>query len=202
MKYFISVILVLILVVIVGGLAFYFGQKSVNQSREMTTTPTPTSFVIQENPTPKDTQVSNKIIEGGGAAVFPNYTLSTPSTWASQRKQGNNMDTLTLTKNGYKIEIYQAAFGPGGCTYEGEPPDFFQKFDTFVEILNPFGFAFRRSQNDNTGPNKWVICQKSTDGTYQQPTTFGAISIDTPATKDTETMSEIDQVLLSINKKI
>lgn len=205
MKYFLATILVLLLVIIIGGGAFYFGEQSANQSKEMATTPTPTPFVTQETPTPQAMREKGKIVEGGGILVFAKYSLNLPEGWTSTREQNQNMDKLTLTKLGYVLTISQAAFGGGGCIYEGDTPnEFAQKFVSYVEIINPNGFIFRRGQNESS-PNTYTVCQKNAqDGSFGSPTNFGAISLTTPGTPDKNAIifPEVNSIVASLNKKI
>lgn len=203
MKYFLATILVLLLVIVIGAGAFYFGKQSVNQSKEMVTTPTPSSFVTQEIPTvTPDALNPVKTVEGGEALSFPSYSVNIPLDWNSQREQGQDSDKLTLTKTGYKIVISEAAFGGGGCLYPGDAPsEMAQTFSSFVEITNPNGFVFRRGTNVTSGG--FTVCQKnSTGGSFGAPTIFGHISITTPANPSDNIMTEIDSILASLNKKI
>src|SRR4030042_1019232 len=132
MKYFLAAILVLLLVIVIGAGAFYFGRQSANQSKEMTTTPTPTTFQTSQTgqtPTPQEVEGNKKLVEAGGVLSFPNYSLFIPSDWSSQEEQGQDSNKLTLTKGVYKITINEAAFGGGGCIYPGQPQvDFAQSF--------------------------------------------------------------------------
>ena len=207
MKYVLAVISVLLLLTIIGGAAFYFGQKSI-LSRPVSQTPTvvkidntnppiatATPQAVQTNPNPETT------IDSGGVLVFSAYTLKAPSDWASQKETLQYSDMLTLTKGDYKITIYQAAGGGGGCTYPGDPPaQMAQNFTSFVEITDPNGFVFRRGANGT--PGGFTVCQKNaTDGSFAFPTNFGNITITTPTPQDASTMAEIDGILASINKK-
>ncbi len=201
MKYLLATISILLLIIIIAGGAFYFGQQSANQSKEMTTTPSPSPFVTAQTPTPELIQEENlKTIKAGGVLSLSSYSIAIPLDWTSQRQQGDGFDELTITKQGYKIKIYQAAFGGGGCIYVGEPEAFYTKYNTFVEIQNPNGFVFRRGQNESTGTTSWTVCQKDTDGNYGTITSFGAITINNSATIDETIMSEADQILASLKK--
>lgn len=206
MKYFLATILVLMLVLVIGGFAFYFGRQSTQSTsnkQEMTTSVTPTTFVTQETATPTSTKNNSNIktVIAGGVLVFSAYSVSTPSDWASQRQQGDNMDSLTLTKGNYKIIFSQVAGGGGGCTYPGDQPaQFAQNFTTFVEITDPNGFTFRRGPVQT---NSWTVCQKNTsDGSFGFPTNFGNITITTPASVDPAIIKEVDSILASLNKQI
>jgi uncharacterized protein YxeA len=207
MKYILPVVSIIILIAVIGGGAFYLGQKSTGNS-SITPTPTVSKVQTQTNtqPTsqisPTPTATSLQTVSAGGVLVFSAYTLSLPSGWTSAKKITQNSDMLTLTKDSYKITIYQAAGGGGGCTYSGEPPQqMAQTFSSFVEIMNPNGFIFRRGPSLGT-PNSWTVCQKNaSDGSFGFPTNFGNITITTPANPTDTTMAEIDSILTSINKK-
>ena len=204
MKYFFVTVSILLLVVIIGGFAFYFGRQSANQSKEMTTTPTPTvesqTPNTSQTPTPQAVEKNGKIVEAGGVLSFPNYSLLIPNDWNSQREQGQDSDKLTLTKGAYKITISEAAFGGGGCLYPGNPPsEFAQTYTTFVEIQNPNGYVFRRSTSSTGG---WTLCQKNAqDGSFGTPTMFGHINITTPQVTDATVMAEVDSIFTFIKRK-
>lgn len=200
MKYLLGTISIVLLLIIITGAAFYFGQQSANQSKEMATTPTPTPFVTMQEPSPEVMQKDVKTIKAGGALILSPYSITIPSDWASQREQGEELDKLTISKKGYKITIFQAAYGGGGCIYSGEPEAFFTKYDNYVEILNPNGFVFRRGQNQSTGKTSWTICQRGADNSYGTITSFGLITINNPLNIDEEIMSEVDQILASFKK--
>ncbi|HYM65555.1 MAG TPA: hypothetical protein VES68_03675 [Candidatus Sulfotelmatobacter sp.] len=199
MKYLFPAISVIILIIVVGGAAFYLGQKSLNntkapaqQSQTQQTTPllTPTPTVLEK------TQVSS-----GGILVFAKYTLDVPSGWVSQKENTQYSDMLTLTKDTYKISIYQAAGGGGGCLYPGDPDkEMAQRFQSFTEISNPNGYVFRRALTGSS-VGAWTVCQKNaTDGSFGFPTNFGNITITTPANPSNELMTEIDSILASLKK--
>lgn len=200
MKYLLPGISIILLVLVVGGAAYYFGKQS---TLAPSATPTPTvskaaNTNLKTTPTLTETPVKTKTVAAGGVLSFPTYTLITPSDWNSQREQGEDSDKLTLTKGGYKIVISEGAFGGSGCLYPGDPPqEMGQTFTSYVEILNPNGFIFRRS---STGISGWTVCQKGNEGSFGTPTIFGHISITAPSTPDTTIITEIDSILASIKK--
>lgn len=207
MKYILPAVSIIILIVIVGVGAFYLGQRALNNN--ISPAPVPTTSQTNTNnqvtpiltPTPTQSQVQTKTITAGGVLSFPTYTLKTPIDWNSQREQGQDSDKLTLTKNSYKIVISEAAFGGGGCIYPGgTPSEMAQTFSSFVEIINPNGFVFRRGATGSAG--SWTVCQKNTvDGSFGAPTIFGHTSITTPANADASVMAEIDGILASLKKQ-
>jgi len=198
--------LVLAVIVLVGFLAYVLGSKSLNstQSPTVQNTPAPTASqtnnsipTVIPNLTPTPAQI--KTVEAGGVLSFPKYTVLLPEGWTSEREQGQDMDKLTLTKQGYKITISEGAFGGSGCLYPGDSPqEMAQNFTSYVEISNPNGFVFRRS---STGTSGWTVCQKGSGESFGTPTIFGHMSITAPSAPDTAVVTEIDGILTSLSKK-
>ena len=200
MKYILGVLSVLILVVVIAGAAFYFGQRSTNQSKEMTTTPTPTAFVTQE--VLEETPVTeNKVtVEAGGVLVFNAYTLQIPDDWAQGREKDQDLDRLTISNGSYNIKIFQAATGGAPCLYPGdadvEGPS--SRFISFVEFNGISNNQFRRG---TTGPqNSMTVCEMQS-GNWGQPTSFGHISYQMPANPDENMIKIMDTIISSIKKK-
>ncbi len=204
MKYILPAISVIILAIIVGIGAFYLGQKTLNNSQAATILTITEKVNNQVTPKLTPTPNQNRVIQAGGAIIFSKYSLKLPEGWTSEREQGKDIDKLTLTKLGYKLVIYEAAFGGSGCLYPDDAPsEMAQKFVSFVEILNPNGFVFRRGQSDSL-PNTYTICQKNTaDSSFGSPTNFGAISLTTPGTPDKNAVvfPETDAIIASLNKE-
>jgi len=195
--------LILIVIGLVGVLAYVLGGKSatIQNSSTVQYTPAPTDYQTPDalpsaSPIPK----TNETVLAGGVLSFPKYSLVIPEGWQSQREQGENSDKLTLTKTGFTITISEGAFGGSGCTYPGDAPqEMAQAFTSFVEITNPNGFVFRRSST-GTGSG-WTVCQKGSEGSFGGPTNFGHISITAPSSPDTAIVTEIDSILASIRKQ-
>lgn len=197
--------LVLVVIALVGLLAYDLGTKSSNPAQNpisVQNSPTPTAYSNPNSSPSSSPVVANKqIVTAGGVLIFPTYTLQLPEGWTYEREQGQDSDKLTLTKLGYKITIYEAAFGGGGCTYPGDAPqEMAQTFTSFVEITDSNGFVFRRGMS---GPNTWTVCQKNTtDGSFGAPTIFGHISFVTPGTPDKNAIvfPEADSIFASLKK--
>lgn len=208
MKYVLPAISLIVLIAVIAGAAFYFGQKS-GGSSSIAPTPSVTQLYptvntqttsVTSTPTTQTPQTTT--VSAGGVLVFSAYTLSLPPSWTSQKETTQYSDMLTLTKDTYKITIYQAAGGGGGCTYPGQAPqEMAQSFSSFVEIMDPNGFVFRRGPSLGT-PNSWTVCQKNaSDGSFGFPTNFGNITIVNPTNPTDTTIAEIDSILASLNKK-
>ncbi len=202
MKYLLSIISILILVLAIAGGAYYLGTKSNTNKAEIMTSVSPTPFVTAETASP--TSQVTKTVEAGGVLVFNKYSLQLPDGWTSQREQGESMDRLILSKLGYNLVIYQFAGGGGGCLYPGdEDVPMAQTFTTFVEINNPNGYIFRRGQTNNNS-DSYTYCQKNTtDGSFGSPTSFGGISLTKEQgipEKNAVIFPEADKIVSSLTK--
>jgi hypothetical protein len=144
-------------------------------------------------------------IKAGGVLSFKAYSINVPAGWIYARETAPSaevaMDKLILTKDNYKITIWQAASGGAPCLYAGdadvEGPS--SRFNSFVEIVTQSSDKLRRGwTTEGTG---YTICEKTGTNPYGQPTTFGHISIQTPTGGATIPMlTEIDSILSSLKK--
>jgi hypothetical protein len=132
---------------------------------------------------------------------FDEYSISIPLTWSSKKESQSQIDEkLILTKGEYSISIFQAATGGALCLYPNDS-DFegpSSRFENFVSLSTQDNRLLRRSGSLNT--NSFTVCQKSTDGSYQQPTSYGHISIKVPQNYDSLVIKEIDTILSSLKK--
>ncbi|MBI3984589.1 MAG: hypothetical protein HY344_01415 [Candidatus Levybacteria bacterium] len=203
MKYLLAAISLLLLVIIIAGGAFYFGQQTAQRGKEMTTTPTPTPFVTQEIPVATISLIpgeEKQTLSGGGVLVFNAYTLEALRNWTSAAEKDQDLDRLTLSYNGYSIKIFQAATGGALCLYPSDPdvegPS--SRFISFVDLTSKDGKKLRRG---TTGAqNAMTVCE-SKSGNWEQPTSFGHISYQTPANPDAKIMDEMDDIVSSLKKK-
>ena len=201
MKYLVPVLL-LIIILLVGALAFTAGKFgfSVNKSEA----PTPTQNIqVTTSETPMPTQVSTKKVTGGGILSFPKYEITIPTDWQDTRESGTmNDEKITLTKGAYKISITQGGFGGAVCLYPGdadtEGPS--GRYDFFKEITTQSGDLFRRSwTGDELRSTGFGICHKSQYG-WGAPTNYGHISFITPGTKTKAMLDEMDLILASLRQ--
>lgn len=132
---------------------------------------------------------------------FDEYSVLVPETWTSKKESQTALDEkLTLEKEGYTISIFQAATGGALCLYKGDA-DFegpSSKFDYFVELTSKDGRVLRRSGEKNG--TAFTVCQKSPDGSFQQPTNYGHISIKLPSAWDDDGLLEVDKIISSLKK--
>ena len=185
-----------------GG--YYFGIKTkqitkpeaVNTEVEVLETIEPIVVPTQE---PLITVVAG--LPKSAGLSFDQYSVMTGADWASKKEYQTAMDEkLTLTKDGYSITIFQAATGGALCLYPGDPefegPS--SKYAVFTNLTTKDGKILRRSGDVNG--TAFTVCQKAADNSYQQPTTYGHISIKMPNTWTQEVLIEIDSIISSLKK--
>ncbi len=136
---------------------------------------------------------------------FMGYSLMYPADWtlSEQRSETTTPNsTVTLTKNGYVLKIYQAATGGAGCIYEGDVPigpfsDY--RINEYTDIVTSFA-TLRQTETPSNGKMSYSYCQKSsTEDSYGAPTSIGHVSLTTGvANSDPEIMSEIEEIVKSI----
>ena len=195
-----------------GGIYVYKNrQKSVLPSPIPSNSPVlpPTNQVV--NPASPSPQPQLKIVTAGlgtdSGLAFNKYQLELPQGWTDDHQYENTgtpVDTLNLANGAYKIKIFQAATGGALCLYPGDP-DFegpSSRFDNFINLSTKDGVSLKRSgTNAYSGSSRgFTVCQKSSDGSYQQPTGFGHMSLTTPIVPDPTKLEEIDQIISSLKK--
>jgi hypothetical protein len=196
---------IVIVIIILGSLTYagyYLGTKSndtkkpiaTNDSDNATTEPKPVQTI-----TPF-VEVSGGVSKSVGLS-FDQYTISIPNEWTSKKESQTTLDEkLILEKDGYSISIFQAATGGALCLYKGDA-DFegpSSKFDYFVELTSKDGRVLRRSGEKNG--TTFTVCQKSPDGSFQQPTNYGHISVKLPSAWDDDGLLEVDKIISSLKK--
>lgn len=196
-----------LVVLVLGSLTYggyYYGIKTTKDTK-----PEAASVEVEiDNQDPQETtapEIKLTAVIGGlsksAGLSFDQYSLMVPEGWISSKESQTLMDEkLTLKKNGYEINIFQAATGGAVCLYAGdaefEGPS--SKYQTFVNLTTQDGKNLRRSGDLNG--NNFTICQKSVDNSYQQPTNYGHISITMPVNFTAEILAEIDSILSSLKK--
>ncbi len=202
----------LVLLVVVGltYAGFYFGKQTKKSvvtdepevEKLVESTKAPTQVV--QSPTPLITVVAG--LPKSVGLSFDQYSIVTPDGWTSKKESQSAMDEkLILEKDGYTITIFQAATGGALCLYPGDA-DFegpSSKYDKFVSLTTKDNRNLRRSQNapaENTIGTSFTVCQKSVEGSYQQPTGYGHISIKLPSAWDDEGLKVVDSIISSLKK--
>lgn len=213
-----KVVLVLGVLGIIAGGAFYLGRSMNTQPSNVQPIQTPQELSLSASPSlsaPTSTLTpivkSKKTVQAGLSAKsglnFTAYTIEVPEGWTvnDERDEKVPSDRLTITKGFYEVRIFQGATGGAMCLYPADPsfegPQ--SVFDTFVNITSVDGVSLRRSGTDKVGPDGrrgFTVCQKASDGTFQQPTVFGHTSIMGPNAYDKLILEEIDAMIASLKK--
>lgn len=206
----ISLVAIVLTTLVYGG--YYLGSKTKGQSNQQKITTESTSKIITEEAVPSPTAMSVQMttisagLSKSAGLSFNQYSITIPEGWTSKKESQTQLDEkLILENNGYTISIFQAATGGALCLYAGDA-DFegpSSRFDDYFEIKTKDGRSLRRSGGkivSNIDPVSFTICQKSVDGSYQQPTNYGHISIKLPANWDQQKLDEIDSVISSLKK--
>ena len=146
-------------------------------------------------------------LDKSSGLVFSKYQISILTGWSEKHESKNEgvpVDTLNITKDEYSISIFQAATGGAICLYPGDEP--FEgpssTYDMFTQLVTKDSISLRRSGTDEGSGNSegFTVCQKSPDGSYQQPTGYGHIQITTPIDPTSSDLAEIDNMLKSLKK--
>lgn len=216
MEKFFSVFGKVVLVILVLGIftygGYYYGMKTFNSKIVDTEI---NQNVLEDNQeveyqeeTVKEIQEPTlvlKTIIGGlskeAGLSFSEYSIQIPEDWQTKKESQTAMDQkLTIFKGDHSIAIFQAATGGALCLYPGdgefEGPS--SKFSNFVNLTTKDNINLRRSGDVNG--TAFTICQKSLDGSYQQPTNYGHISIKLGATENKEALTEVDLMISSLKK--
>lgn len=197
---------VMLVVLILGGLTyagFYFGKQTKTTEEPVKSDEEKVTEQVVSAPTPK-TPILVTIVAGVSKSAglsFDQYSITTPDGWISKKESQTALDEkLILEKNGYSISIFQAATGGALCLYPGdaefEGPS--SKFETYIILNTKDNRTLRRSGDKNR--TAFTVCQKSADGSYQQPTNYGHISIKMPSNWTEEVLIEIDSIISSFKK--
>lgn len=195
-------ILIVIIVLLVGGLAFVVGRSGVKLPGVTISTPT-ASPTATESPTATPTTKPTKTVTGGGILSFPKYQLSIPTDWQNTRQsQTADDEKIILTKGAYQISLTQGGFGGSICLFPGdadsEGPS--ARYDAYKEITTKSGDLFRRSwTGEEMTTTGFGICHKSQYG-WGAPTNYGHIAFITPVNKTKEMIEEMDAILASLTK--
>lgn len=198
---------VALILIVLGAMAYggyYFGTqtKSNNQSEAITTT-LDEEKDVQEIVIPTEKPLVTLIggVNKSAGLSFDQYSITVPDGWLSKKESQTALDEkLTLTKDGYTVSIFQAATGGALCLYPGDAP--FEgpssKYEVFINLTTNDSRKLRRSGDKNG--TSFTICQKSPDGSFQQPTSYGHISVKLPEIWDQTVINEIDTMISSLKK--
>lgn len=202
MKYVWPIISVILLISLVGVVAYFLGKQTTDNKTLPNTSPTITTTSQQNNnankkQTPTPTLNQDKEVIAGGVLVFNKYSIQIPQDWTYTKDESKDISTLAITKNGYKLQILQGGMGGALCLYLGDA-DFegpSSRFVSFTQIDTLSGIQLRKGLTEQ---NSYGICEKQQND-WGQPTSFGAISYTTPGNNQ-EVILQMDKMLSSLKK--
>lgn len=209
----IALAIIIIALLVAGG--YFLGTNAPKREKisvSPTAIPTPTLAAQQELMSPKTTDTismtpaaTKKTITAGqtGSTIFGHYSVDVPSGWVNTHDSTSATDKLILSKDGFSLTIYQAAFGGGGCLYKGDPPtEMAQTFSDFVGITGKSA-QFRRSWNTDAAAKtiSYTVCQQNTaDKSFGSITSYGRIDAVAPNPSDNTILTEMDSIIASLIK--
>lgn len=197
---------IIFLALVIAAAAWYLGSQGNNAdnvaptNQPSTTTPTPT---IPIPTTTTSTDLKIQTITKLKDSAFTSFTVSHPEDWVADTKvEADMMQTLTLSKDGNKIEIYQAPMGGNQCIFEGELPegpsnDY--RNNEYKEIIAGDITLRRLIDNPNQNQNMYSFCSNSTNSktSFGVPTVFGNITY-TLVNNNNIALSEMDKIISSL----
>ncbi len=138
---------------------------------------------------------------------YPAYTVSFPATWGINTKKSEGSETLTISRNGYKISVTQAAVGQAVCLFKDSPS--FQgssgdlRTKDYTEYSTSTGYVLRRYFKGNDGDNSvFLFCGKADADTYfVTPLPMGGLTYTVPAKYDDGVLKEMDSIVKTIQAK-
>jgi hypothetical protein len=197
---------IIFLALVIGAAAIYLGMQrrtelALNANPTPTAAPTiaPTQAVT---PTPEleiknwENFTSTKVKD----LSFPAFSISYPFEWKQETKKDDISNTVTLTKDGNEIKIYQASMGGSQCIFTGELPDGpasdYRKSE-YVDIKAGTA-TIRRVTTTVKSKTTYAFCSNGTNkDSYGSPTTFGGITY-TLTNDDVVTLKEMDSILATL----
>lgn len=201
-------IILLVVGLLVGG-GYYLGTGKLPVPTNpapgavMTTAPAPSDEASPTlppfTPTPSITTQQVSVTSVSGTS-FGGYTIQIPVTWTVKKEETPGVSAkLTISRNGYAMNFYQAATGGTECVYPGQSGgEMSTTFGPFVTLHDASGTEFRRATPTGSA-NAFTICQKGDSG-FGLPTTYGHAGYTTPANPDPAILQEMDAIFATIKK--
>lgn len=209
------VMLIIIVLGSIAGAAYFYGMSrsvtsKVEKDLDLTVDESDidTSTNYDSNATQPTVAPVAKVQVAAGAVEHTKYTASVPEDWTVTKdpSSSNDMDKLTLTKNGYTVVIYQANMGGSMYSFSDAKVDgpFAQEYTgTYSDFIGATGEKFRRidsSSQNKPGEKNYGVLVFGSDA-YQTPTTFGGISYTTPLNPTKGMLDEMDSIIGSLKKQ-
>jgi hypothetical protein len=201
MKYLIG-FLIVVIIALVGALAYFAGQNKFGSSQTATETQTSqtdeTTPAVTATPTPAP---KTKTVTGGGILSFPRYQLTVPVSWTYERESENaDSEQIILAGDGFTMTISQGGFGGAMCLFPGDPefegPSGY--YDYFEDIKTQSNDSLRRVWSSGTFTG-YSLCQQTQYG-WGSPTVYGHVSIKATVAPDSAQVTTLDSVIASFKK--
>jgi hypothetical protein len=202
---------ILLLLLIVGGIAYYVSAQKA-KSLELGERIEIPSQISQPIPSPTINSMPSK----DGYDIYTNeqlpgisfdpYTLQYPNSWTKiVERESEMIDILSLSKDNHTIAIWQGPTDGNGCIYEGEMPkgpyaDY--RNIPYTEIESKIG-PLRRVPVTSSNPNQitFRFCAISLNQTtYVSLSDVGIISYTVPTNYDSSLLEEMDQIISTLDK--
>jgi hypothetical protein len=202
----------------VDKLKLELNQKKLNLTPAIRATPTlkikPTNTIVQKStekpkrepttnpPENWETYIHENIPD---YAYWQGFTLYYPPSWEIYIADGPpefEILDLSITKDNYRIEIFQGPSGGGNCLYPEDPDKdgMYLRYGEYKEITKNDGSIWRIAYPENAPKDnpRLGICSKfAKDNEFAGTTPAGTISIYIPS-KSAEIPQEIYQILEKI----
>lgn len=198
---------IIFLALVIGAAAIYLGTQKNNEiAVAIPTTPTPTASTQITPSTPASVSPVQDITLKWETANTPKmkdlslvgYSIKHPISWVAKESKDAVSQTLTLTKGGNILKIYQAPMGGGGCIFEGEVPEGpFSDYRNASHVDIAVGnLTIKRVE---VGKNSYAFCGNSANSitTFGVPTLFGVISYEVKS-PNAEILAEMDKILSTL----
>jgi type II secretory pathway pseudopilin PulG len=202
----ILIIGVLALLAAVAAAAYYAGtQQNKLQTQTFQQISQPTAQIQSSSYQKQNDQLTeftkNKLLN----TSFKSYSIKYPASWTKDvKKEGEAIETLTLSKNNYAIKIVQAGMGGGGCIFEGvipEGPYVDYRNTPYKEIETNVGVLRRIPKRSNeTNMTEFEFCASTDKKSYQTPTQVGAIAYSVPSDYDPILLKEMDNIIATLKE--
>mgnify|MGYP001564397917 CR=1 FL=1 len=203
----------MVVIIVLGSIAaaaYYYGMNrngAVKEEELVITTGESAATTTSDSTKPTVSPVK-KVQVSAGAVEHTKYTVSVPEDWQVTKDptNSNDMDKMTLTKNGYTVVLYQANMGGSMYSFSDAKVDgpFAQQYSgTYSDFTGASGEKFRRidsSSQNKPGEKNYGVLVFGFDA-YQTPTTFGGISYTTPLNPTKDMLDEMDSIIASLKKQ-
>jgi hypothetical protein len=205
-----AIFLVVLLLIAVGGVAYYFGTKNVSSPSE---SPRPISSSASSEPvsSPSTNWKTFTTKDGRFSFQYPSdWNINDNSKEVDLYQDGKFQlqHDVEISRGSYKINSYNPlAWGPGACLFPDSPE--FEgpsgEYETYVQFESENGI-FRRTEvtpDEKKGSLVgWTVCTKDVKSEFFVGVAgFGSTSYETPLSYDEEILKIMDSIVATIKSK-